>query len=558
MQSRTSRGIRVATYARYSTDLQSDRSVDDQRALCRSFASRNGLTIVAEFADRARSGASVIGRDGLMKLMDAARAREFDVVLVEALDRLSRDQEDLAGIHKRLTFAGIEIQAVHDGVADAVQVGIRGLVSTLFLADLKHKIRRGMTGVVSDGRHAGGRSFGYRPIPGKPGELEVVDEEAEVVRRIFREYLAGRTPRDIAAGLNEERVPAPRGTAWNASTINGNAQRQTGILLNPLYAGRLVWNRVRMVRDPETGRRISRLNPESEWQRKDVPHLAIVDGETFDAAGARKSGRRAAHDAGARPSRSRRLLSGLLRCGVCGSGMSVHDTNAGRTRVRCSRVRESGSCSNHRIVYLDRIERAVVDGVRQNLAHPDLMAEYLRTYREERRAAIAEATRSRDRLARRDADVTASIKRFIDALGRGTLPVEMIEQEVAKLEAERAQIVAELEVASSAVPVVELHPQAVERFRRDAETLHERIEDLAAGGDRAPMDAFRSLISTVIVTPIEDRALSIEVRGRLAALLGEGVPQSFPSCWYEVVAEDRFALKPTRRADDFTLCRLVA
>ena len=80
------------------------------------------MNVIASYEDKARSGASLFGRDGLMRLMDAARDRTFDVVIVEALDRLSRDMEDLAGIHKRLSFLGVEIHAVHDGTADAVLV----------------------------------------------------------------------------------------------------------------------------------------------------------------------------------------------------------------------------------------------------------------------------------------------------------------------------------------------------------------------------------------------------------------------------------------------------
>lgn len=142
---------RAAIYARYSSDLQTDRSIEDQISLCSDFAAKQGLTIVAGFDDRARSGASIMGRDGVLSMMDAARDGKFDVLVVEALDRLSRDQEDLAGIYKRLTHIGVEIRAVHDGTADIVQIGIRGLVGALYLQDLAHKVRRGMAGVVRDG-----------------------------------------------------------------------------------------------------------------------------------------------------------------------------------------------------------------------------------------------------------------------------------------------------------------------------------------------------------------------------------------------------------------------
>jgi hypothetical protein len=122
--------MRTAIYARFSTELQQERSIEDQFALCRAYAAKNGHDVIGTYDDRARSGASIFGRDGLMRMMDAARDGAFDVILVEALDRLSRDQEDLAGLWKRLNFLGIELRAVHDGKADQIQIGIRGLSRT--------------------------------------------------------------------------------------------------------------------------------------------------------------------------------------------------------------------------------------------------------------------------------------------------------------------------------------------------------------------------------------------------------------------------------------------
>jgi len=215
----------------------------------------------------------------------AARDKAFDVILVEALDRLSRDQEDLAGLWKRLNFLGIELRALHDGKADQIQIGIRGLVGALYLQDLAHKVRRGMAGVVRDGRHAGGRAYGYRPVPGKPGELEIDPDEAAIICEIFESYVDGRTPRDIAARLNARQVPPPRGRYWTASTINGSLKRHNGLILNEPYAGRIVWNKIRMVKDPDTGKRVSRPNPPSEWQSVDAPHLRIIEHDIFERAG---------------------------------------------------------------------------------------------------------------------------------------------------------------------------------------------------------------------------------------------------------------------------------
>jgi hypothetical protein len=97
---------RAVIYARFSTDWQNEKSTEDQIALCRAHATRKGLEIVQTFEDKARSGGSIFGRDGLMRLMDAARARAFDVIVVEALDRLSRNMEDLAGIYNGCLSSG--------------------------------------------------------------------------------------------------------------------------------------------------------------------------------------------------------------------------------------------------------------------------------------------------------------------------------------------------------------------------------------------------------------------------------------------------------------------
>src|ERR1700758_1042803 len=92
----------------------------------------------------------------------------------------------------------------------------------------------------------------------------------------------------IAKRLNAEGVLGPSGKAWGPSTIHGNRQRGTGILNNELYIGRLVWNRLRYVKDPETGRRVSRLNPESGWIVQNVNGLRIVDPSLWERVKARQ------------------------------------------------------------------------------------------------------------------------------------------------------------------------------------------------------------------------------------------------------------------------------
>jgi hypothetical protein len=185
-------------------------------------------------------------------------------------------------------FFSIDPPAASPNVASASQELNR---CAILIWKHAHKIKRGMAGRVKQGLYAGGLAYGYAPVTGDPGKRVIVEAEADIVRRIFADYLAGKSPRKIAAELNGEGVAPPRGKSWNASTINGNRQRGCGILHNEIYGGRLVWNRVRMIRDPDTGKRVSRVDPESEWNYSDVPELAIVDGETYAKAQVLKSSR---------------------------------------------------------------------------------------------------------------------------------------------------------------------------------------------------------------------------------------------------------------------------
>src|SRR5262245_47204546 len=106
--------MRVALYARYSSDQQRAASIRDQQRTCRAFAASRGWNVVADYADAAISGATLM-RAGIQSLMRDAAANKFDVVLAEALDRFSRDQEDIAHLAKQLKFARLKLVTVSEG-----------------------------------------------------------------------------------------------------------------------------------------------------------------------------------------------------------------------------------------------------------------------------------------------------------------------------------------------------------------------------------------------------------------------------------------------------------
>ena len=95
---------KVAIYARYSSDNQREASIEDQFRLCREYAKRQGWQLVESYSDQAISGASLL-RPGIQTLLADAQSKRFNVILAELLDRISRDQEDIAGVYKRMSGA---------------------------------------------------------------------------------------------------------------------------------------------------------------------------------------------------------------------------------------------------------------------------------------------------------------------------------------------------------------------------------------------------------------------------------------------------------------------
>lgn len=502
---------RAAIYARFSSDRQNERSSRDQIALCSAWAERQGLAVVDAYHDDAVSGASTCNRFGLAALMRDAGSGRFDVVVCEALDRLSRDQADLATLRKRLGFLSIGIMTVQDGEVGAMHIGLKGLMGELYLADLAQKTRRGQQARVREGAIGGGRSYGYAPVAGHPGRLTIVPAEAAIVRRVFAEYAAGDAPRAIVARLNAEAVPGPRGGRWNASALNGSTRRRNGILLNALYAGEIVWNRQRFLKDPETGRRVSRPNPESEWVRKAVPELRIVDAATWAAVARRKAELGLVLPAHQR--RPRHVFSGLVKCGCCGASYTV----VGNGRLGCAGHKERGDCANARTVALAELERRVLEALATQLADPDVMAEYVRAYQAERTRIAREARRAEHGDRRRLAELQRTIARTVDLLVTGQAPAALMDK-LRELEAEKDGLERRLAETADAAAVT-LHPGAAERYRRVIQDLRATQAAGRENGDEL-LDMVRSLIQRIVVEPRTSKEpVDLIVHGLLASLM---------------------------------------
>jgi DNA invertase Pin-like site-specific DNA recombinase len=521
---------KVALYARYSTDNQSVVSIEDQFRICREHAGRERWQVIDTYHDAAISGASVILRPGVQSLLQDAQRGKFDIVLAEALDRVSRDQADVATLFKHLRFAGVQIVTLAEGEISELHVGLKGTMNALFLKDLAAKTHRGLRGRVEKGKAGGGLCYGYDVVKrtdseGEPvrGERTINEAEAAIVRRIFREFAAGKSPRAIATDLNRDGIRGPFGHTWGDTTIRGHACRGNGVVNNELYAGVLVWNRQRFIKDPNTGKRVSRPNPEAKWIRAEVPELRIVDDELWRRVKLRQAELAKQFEAttkGVRAARAERLnrlrrpaflLSGLLTCGCCGGkyGIVVND------RYGCLGHFRKGICDNGRTIRRDDIERRVLAGLTDTLVSPEAVAVAVRAYAEEtnrqnhqRRAQVEADFRSLEKIER-------GRKGIMDAIEDGMYQPAM-KARMEELDHQKAEIEARLAEAPADPP--DVHPNIAEHYRTKVICLAETLAEPESNGEAR--EDIRSLVGEVVITPGEKRGESHAIlRGELMGIL---------------------------------------
>lgn len=519
--------VRVAIYARYSSDRQSENSIEDQLRICRARAEREGWQVVAEFHDAAISG-STDDRPGFRALQEAIRADRVDVVLAEALDRISRDQEHVAAFHKLVRFAEIRFVTLSEGDVDRIHVGLKGTMNALFLEDLGRKTRRGLEGRVRAGRSTGRVVYGYRRVTGvlrpdgepERGLREIDPQTADVVRRIFRDYAAGLSPLTIARRLNQDGIPGPSAAGWNPITIRGTGRKANGILRQRLYIGEIVWNRGHKVRDPVTGRAHPRFKPSSEHVVGAVPHLRIIDDALWEQVQQRLARESAPRDTATgaprfwERRRPQHLLSGKLFCGVCDGPFSNADSKA----YSCNHHRR-GLCTNKARVQRPQLEARVLNILAGQMMDPALAALFAEEFALEWNRLAAEVDREKGRLRRELSDVEKRLGHVVEAIASG-LRSPSVQAKLAELEAEKTRL--EGQLAEAPPSTVRLMPNLGQAYR---ETLARLVETLAGPQGGEALNAARGLIERVVIHPAPGRTPpGITVEGQFAAMLMMGQP----------------------------------
>jgi DNA invertase Pin-like site-specific DNA recombinase len=506
---------RAAIYARYSSDLQKDRSIDDQVSLCKQIALRHGYKVVEIFSDRAKSGASMFERDGLLALMTAAKKREFHAVITESLSRLSRDQEDTAAIYKRLKFNEITIIDTSGPITD-VHVGVGGIVNSFFLKNLAISVKRSLDSRVRDGLVPGRIAFGYRGT-GKKCERAINPETAPIVLRVFEEYADGKSLRDIADELAREGLDVP-------GLISGEMIR------NQLYIGKIVWNTTNAIKNPDTGRRVFRKTVEEDRIVIDAPHLRIVPQDLWDRVEAvRMSRGKAKGWHGPRQHKfikKDQLLLGLLTCGQCGAAMVIGQTNAdGTPRMVCSvasRRNARTGCDHRRSYCLQTLQDTIMAGIKDKLMNRTALLELTRAYHgrwaERQQEVRTDAANAQKQLNH----VTVQIDRIVTAISDSDEPVKALMGKLKALEVERASLTERINLIEAEGNVVTLHPAAIDKFGEAMEQMHAALTGDLEIEELAPFRAaFRNVFERIAVHPVgRMQPYEITPYARVAAIMG--------------------------------------
>ena len=427
-----------ATYARYSTDKQNPLSNEDQLRNCRNYAQGRGWRVLEDWiiSDEEVTGATV-ERPGLKRLLLEADSPTpcFDVVLVDDTSRLSRRQADVLNICERLSFAGVRICFVSQGIDSTDEkfqllLTARGMIDQLFLADTAKRVHRGLEGLARKGLHTGGRCYGYRRVKdGCSVHLEIEDSEAAVVRRIFQMYADGHSLKQVAKKLNAEGISSPQPQlgriqrSWAPSAVRH-------ILHNERYIGTVVWNRKHKVRNPRTGRRVYRARPESEWIRFESPSLRVVSDELWQRVRQRSEFVSSHYGMKSRPGLvtrwnaigSRYLFSGILRCGLCGASMNIV-SGAGKraySKYGCPMHHMRGTCQNDLTERSEILEGRLLDALQEAVLQSDVVDYAIKKFEAGLETELKNVSGEVEVLRKREHTLKCEIRRLTEALASGS------------------------------------------------------------------------------------------------------------------------------------------
>jgi len=515
--------LRAALYRRFSSDVQNERSIERQTADLEKVAPRLDLKLDTRlyFEDRGTTATTLFERPGLTRhLLGAAERRLFDVILVEHTDRLARKQADMFWLAEQFKLLGIKI-FTPGGEVDPLRLTFESYQNEQFSILLAGRVRSGHNDAIRDGRIPHGLGYGYDNVKDKPGEKVINPEQAVIVVRIFRECASLKSARNIARDLTRDGILSPRGdSAWTFQTINQ-------ILQNQIYNGVYVRNRIRRVRNYNTGKRDARPASPDDLVTLDVPHLRIVDADLWDTVQRVRRDRstKSFWKQGDRSTITRKLhpFAGLFRCSECGSKLIICGSGKrGDRSLVCSTAWWRQTCTHRKSYSLARLTKFAIDKMHAHLTDPDFVNERAKERAKELARLEHEANSERDTTQRELDRVELRIKKIIRLTeddDSEDVPPDVIKR-LKELRVEQRGLLQRITLLDAKTTGAALHPSAIKALARDVDTLHEMLKD---NPDCAECRlALGNLIERVLVHPTGvNQPYEISLLARHAVYVGE-------------------------------------
>lgn len=305
--------MNIAAYCRVSTDKTDQlNSLEAQKEFFSEYTRRTGDTLVRLYADEGISGTKIKNRKEFLRMMSDADHGFFDMVVVKDISRFARNTVDLLQNIRKLKALGIETQFL---TANMTSMGNSEFILTIFgalaqeeSANTSKRVKFGKKMNAEKGR-VPNIVYGYDKTIGEYFNLTINEEEAKVIRQIYKWYTEeGFGGAAIANKLNDRGIRTKRNCKWSQNAT-------CRILSNELYTGKII-NGKQEVSDFLTGQRIEK--DETEWMVVDRPELRIIDDETFEKAQEILSSRHDAFQMTRERQSNKHLFSTLIKCKECG------------------------------------------------------------------------------------------------------------------------------------------------------------------------------------------------------------------------------------------------
>lgn len=350
----------AAAYIRVSTEEQTEYSPDSQLKAIRKYAKEHDMILPEEFIfmDEGISGRTAGKRPEFQRMIGTAKTKPkpFDAILLWKFSRFARNRQDSIVYKSMLRKqCGIDVVSISEQLGDDnTSVLIEALIEAMdeyYSLNLAEEVKRGMNEKFSRGGVVSQPPFGYKMQEGK----FVPDENADTVRMVFDDFLAGKGYRQIAAKLNSFGITTKNGNTWGNRNIEY-------LLTNPVYSGKL-----RRSEDPKD--RTDRYHENA--QLVNGTHEPIVTDKTFTAVQERRAALKKQYGRYARQMPVEFMLKGLCRCSNCGATLVA--TQGGKY-LQCHNY-SRGQCAVSHCISTTKITSAVLDRLRADLEGGELVIE---------------------------------------------------------------------------------------------------------------------------------------------------------------------------------------